>query len=396
MDVIVAGLGAMGSATASALARRGVPVLGLDRFHPPHDRGSSHGETRVIRAAYFEHPLYVPLVRAAYDRWHELEARSGQRLLDATGVLLVSEPSTELMTGARRSAEEHGVPFESLTHDELVRRYPAIVPAPGAVGLLEPGGGVLYPELCIASFLDDATSARAELHFDEPLIAWRSGRDSVEVETARGSYSCGRLLLAAGAWIPGLLPVLPLQVERQVLHFFDPPDPRPFRAGALPVFLFEEADGPLWYGVPDLGRGLKVGLHHQGAAIVPDTLDRTVSASDIDAVRRLLRQRMPAADVQPTRSIVCMYTNTPDGHFLIDEHPEAPRVTIASPCSGHGFKFASILGELLADRLTGTSGALDLAPFRLDRPALRTAGRALRRHDVSALPADDFGAEDGA
>jgi sarcosine oxidase len=375
VDVIVAGLGAMGSATASALARRGVRVLGLDRFHPPHDRGSSHGETRVIRAAYFEHPLYVPLVLAAYDRWHALEERSGHRLLVETGVLLVGEPSTELMTGARRSAEEHGVPYVSLTRDEIARRYRAIVPAPGAVGLLEPGGGVLYPELCIASFLDEAASMRAELHFDEPLIGWRSRGDSVEVTTARGSYSCGRLLLAAGAWIPGLLPALPLQVERQVLHFFDPPDPRPFRADALPVFLFEESSGPLWYGVPDLGHGLKVGLHHQGAAITPETLDRTISASDVDVVRRVLRERMPGADVPPTRSIVCMYTNTPDGHFVVDEHPEAPRVTIASPCSGHGFKFASILGELLADRLTDTPSALDLAPFRLDR-ALRTKSNA--------------------
>jgi sarcosine oxidase len=371
-DIIVAGLGAMGAATASALARRGARVLGLDRFHPPHDRGSSHGETRVIRAAYFEHPLYVPLVRAAYDRWHALEARSGHQLLVETGVLLVGEPSSELMTGARRSAEEHGVPYESLTRDQLVRRYRAIVPAAGAVGLLEPGGGALYPELCIASFLDEAAEAKAELHFDEPLVSWRPAADSVEVATARGSYSCQRLLLAAGAWIPGLLPELPLQVERQVLHFFDPPDPRPFRADALPVFLFEEASGPVWYGVPDLGRGLKVGLHHQGAPIEPDTLDRTVGASDVDAVRRLLRERMPGADVAPARSIVCMYTNTPDGHFLIDEHPATPRVTIASPCSGHGFKFASILGELLADRLTGTPSALDLAPFRLDRAALRT------------------------
>jgi sarcosine oxidase len=161
-----------------------------------------------------------------------------------------------------------------------------------------------------------------------------------------------------------------------VLHFFAPSDPRPFRADALPVFLFEEASGPIWYGVPDLGSGLKVGLHHHGAAITPDTLDRTVGASDVEAVRRLLRERMPAADVRPARSIVCMYTNTPDGHFLIDQHPDAARVTIASPCSGHGFKFASILGELLADRLTETPSALDLAPFRLDRPALRTTSTA--------------------
>ncbi|HEX2464934.1 MAG TPA: N-methyl-L-tryptophan oxidase [Thermoanaerobaculia bacterium] len=371
-DVIVAGLGAMGSATASALARRGARVLGLDRFHPPHDRGSSHGETRVIRAAYFEHPLYVPLVRAAYDRWRALEDRSGRRLLLTTGVLLVGEPSGELMVGAAASAKEHGVPCEPFTHDELLRRYPAIVPAATATGLLEPGGGLLYPEACIEAFLDEAGNAGADLRYDEPLASWRAVSGGVEVETARDRYSAARLLIAAGAWIPTLMPSLPLSVERQVLHWFEPPDRRPFSVGALPVFLFEEAGGPLWYGTPDLGSGLKVGLHHQGAPITPETIDRAVHEDDVAAVRRLLRQRMPGADVRPSRSTVCMYTNTPDAHFLVDEHPQAPRVLLASACSGHGFKFASILGELLADRLTDTRSALDLAPFRLDRAALRT------------------------
>jgi sarcosine oxidase len=169
-----------------------------------------------------------------------------------------------------------------------------------------------------------------------------------------------------------MLPSLPLSVERQVLHWFEPPDRRPFSAGTLPVFLFEEAGGPLWYGTPDLGSGLKVGLHHQGAPITPETIDRTVREDDVVAVRRLLRQRMPGADVEPSRSTVCMYTNTPDGHFLVDQHPEAPRALLASACSGHGFTFASILGELLADRLIDAPSALDLEPFRLDRPALRT------------------------
>ena len=175
VDVIVAGLGAMGSATASALARRGLRVLGLDRFHPPHDRGSSHGETRVIRAAYFEHPLYVPLVRAAYDRWRELERRSGRRLLLETGVLLVGEPERRADGRAPpTSAKEHGVPCEPLTHDELLRRYPAIVPSATAIGLLEPGGGLLYPEACIEAFLAEAADAGADLRYDEPLASWRA------------------------------------------------------------------------------------------------------------------------------------------------------------------------------------------------------------------------------
>jgi sarcosine oxidase len=377
-DVIVAGLGAMGSAAAASLARRGVRVLGLDRFRPPHDRGSSHGESRVIRAAYFEHPLYVPLVRAAFARWRELEARTGRRLLLETGVLMIAEPGSELIAGARRSAEQHGVHCEPLTRAEVEMRYPAIRPAAGTVGLLEPGGGVVLPEACVDAMLGEASAAGADLRFDEPVDRWRATGDAVEVTTGRGRYSAGQLLLAAGAWIPALAPGLALRVERQVLHWFEPADRRPFLPGAMPVFLFAEASGEVWYGVPDLGRGVKVGLHHQGDAITADTVDRSVHAGDIDAVRSVLRRSMPAADVLPSQSVVCMYTNTPDEHFLIDRHPQAPNVLLVSACSGHGFKFASILGELLADRLTGAPSELDLEPFRLDRPALRAASDVLQ------------------
>jgi sarcosine oxidase len=396
VDVIVAGLGAIGSATAASLARRGVRVLGLDRFRPPHDRGSSHGESRVIRAAYFEHPLYVPLVRAAYERWRQLEARSGRDLLLPTGVLLIGAPASELIVGAGRSSAEHGVPCEPLTREEMRRRYPAITPADDAVGLYEPGGGVLLPEACIEALLEEAAAAGAELRYDEPVARFHATAAAVEVATGRGSYSAARLLLAAGAWIPALAPGLPLEVERQVLHWFEPPAaqarrprlpvkderggpsqaaaPSPFAPPAMPVFLIEETGGTLWYGIPDLGQGLKVALHHRGSAITADTLDRAVHDDDVEPVRRLLRQRIPAADRAPSRSAVCMYTNTPDGHFLIDWHPASPRVLLASACSGHGFKFASAIGELLADRLTGAPSALDLEPFRLDRGALR-AGR---------------------
>jgi sarcosine oxidase len=291
------------------------------------------------------------------------------------------------------------VPCEPLTRDEIRQRYPAITPAEDAVGLYEPGGGVLLPEACIEAVLADAAAGGADLRFDESLVSFRATAGSVEVTTSRGRYSAGRLLLATGAWIPALAPGLPLEVERQVLHWFEPPTegsgapspgPRlvarrvdgapsgsspvatsnPFSPASLPVFLIEESDGALWYGVPDLGHGLKVALHHHGSAITADTLDRAVHPDDVEPVRRLLRQRIPAADREPSRSTVCMYTNTPDGHFLVDPLPESPRVLLASACSGHGFKFASVLGELLADRLTDTASAFDLEPFRLDRAAL--------------------------
>ncbi|HVR29329.1 MAG TPA: N-methyl-L-tryptophan oxidase [Thermoanaerobaculia bacterium] len=373
-QVIVAGLGAMGSAAASALARRGVRVLGLDLRRPPHDRGSSHGESRILREAYFEHPLYVPLVRRALGLWRDLEQRSGRPLLRTTGVLLVSRPGSELIDGARRSCEQHDVPCESLTGAEIRRRYPVMSPAEEAIGLYEPGGGVLDPGACIASLLDEAAAAGAELRFDEALVRWTATTDSVDVVTTRSHYGASRLLLAAGAWIPALTPGLPLQVERQVQHWFEAPDRGPFSIGALPAFLFEETAETVWYGVPDLGRGLKVAIHHGGDRTTADALDRNVAERDVEAVRRLLHARMPAIDRPPSRSSVCMYTNTPDGHFLIDQHPDAPSVLVVSACSGHGFKFASAIGELAADWVSGVPGALRLEPFRLDRPMLSGGG----------------------
>jgi sarcosine oxidase len=369
-DVIVVGLGAMGSATASALARRGVRVLGLDAFRPPHDRGSSHGESRVIRQAYFEHPLYVPLVRAAYRSWRELEERTGRRLLRITGALAVGWPEGELVTGARASADEHAVPYEPLDAPTLRKRYPSLVVPDDAIGLLEPGAGVLLPEACIESFLGEAAAAGADLRHEEPLLRFRAIGGAVEAITTRATYSAERLLLAAGAWIEALAPSLPLAVERQVLHWFAPSRAGSLAPGALPVFLVQEKGGMLWYGVPDLGTGVKVALHHAGDATTADELDRVVRERDVEPVRRLLRERMPALDRPPSRSVVCMYTNTPDGHFLIDELPGAPGVVVASPCSGHGFKFASVLGELLADRLTGVASHLDLSPFSLARDAI--------------------------
>ena len=378
-DVIIVGLGAMGSATAAALARRGVRVLGLDAFRPPHDRGSSHGESRVIREAYFEHPLYVPLVRAAYERWRELEARSSRRLLLVTGALLVGWPASGLIAGARASAEEHGVACEPLDASGIRRRHAQLRVPPEVVGLFEPGAGVLFPEACIEAFLAEAAAAGAELRLEEPLVRLRATAGAVEAVTARATYSAGRLLLAAGAWTPALAPGLPLEVERQVLHWFEPSEPDPFRPRAFPVFLIEEQSGTLWYGVPDLGTGVKVALHHAGPPTSADELDRAVHGRDVEPVRRLLRERMPALDREPARSAVCMYTNTPDGHFLVDAHPAWPRVLVASACSGHGFKFASVLGELLADRLTERAPALDLHPFSLGRRAPATNGAGSRR-----------------
>ncbi|HET9982207.1 MAG TPA: N-methyl-L-tryptophan oxidase [Longimicrobiales bacterium] len=369
-DVIVAGLGAMGSATAYHLARRGARVLGLDRFAPPHDRGSSHGGSRIIREAYLEHPLYVPLVRRAYELWAELERESGRHLFLRTGGLMIGPPDGYVAAGARRSAVEHALPFEELSAEELHRRFPGYRPPPGDVGIFEPRAGLLVPEACVEAHLEGARRAGAELRAGEPALAWSASGDAVEVTTPRGACTADRLVLTLGAWTGSLLPELrlPLAVERVVVHWFRPERaPELYAPDRFPIFIAETAPGRAWYGFPDTGHGVKVGLHHQGEPAVPDTLRRDVAQEEVERVRELLRRFMPGADGPLLRSSVCMYTNTPDEHFVIGFHPATEHVLVSSPCSGHGFKFSSAIGELQAELLAGGRPRFDLAPFRLDR-----------------------------
>jgi sarcosine oxidase len=371
-DVIVLGLGAMGSASAAELSSRGRRVLGLDRHRPPHTKGSSHGETRVIREAYWEHPLYVPLVQRATELWRRLEHDSGRSLLRTTGALLIGSESGPLITGSRRAADEHGLEWHDLSADQIRHRFPTLRPGPATVGLLEPRAGALFPESCIESQLAKAAVLGADLHFDEPVTAWSACDGTVEVETARGRYSAGHLVICSGAWLPGLVAGLPLEIERQVLHWFEPDDRRAFEPENFPVFLFEEPDGRHWYGLPDFGSGLKVAIHHHGAITDPDALDREIGTEDVASMRELVERRLIGVDRAPSRSVTCMYTNTPDGHFLVDFHPEHPEVVLVSPCSGHGFKFAPAIGEIAADLVTETGSTFDLTPFRHSRLASST------------------------
>ena len=369
-DVIVVGLGAMGSAAAHHLARRGARVLGLDRFAPPHALGSSHGRSRIIREAYFEDPLYVPLVRRAYELWAALERESGRPLLVRTGGLMIGPPDGVVVAGALRSAREHGLPHEELDASDVHRRVPGFRPTADMAGVWEPRAGYLVPEAVIAAHLALAARDGAELHTDEPAVEWRATADGVEVTTGRGAYAADRLVLAAGAWMPRLLGALgvPLAVERTVLHWFRPRHPTTlFDVARFPIFLCEYTPGLAWYGFPDVGDGVKVALHHHGEPADPDTLRRDVAPEEVAYVRALLRTFMPAADGALVESAVCMYTNTPDEHFVVDRHPAHPQVVIASACSGHGFKFASAIGEQLAALALDAEPTFDLAPFRLAR-----------------------------
>ena len=366
-DIILAGLGAMGSATAFHLAGRGLRVLGLDRYHPPHGFGSTHGGSRVIRETAFEHPRYVPLARRVYERWRRIEALTGESLLHITGTLFVGAPDSPVIAGTLASAREHGVAHEQIPVGQLPIRYPVLQSLDGAVGVLEPGGGWLDPERCVDACLRHARKNGVELQFDEPIERWEPDGDGVAVTTTRGRYQTGRLLLSAGPWMPELLGSVgaTLVVERQVQHWFAPA--REAAAFArMPIFVWQTLEA-VFYALPPAGDTIKVAVHHDGERTAPGTVRRTVSGEEIEATRVLLQRYVPALAGEHRRASVCLYTNSVDGDFVIDWHPSHRTVLVASPCSGFGFKFASAIGEILADLLTGGTSWYDLAPFRIGR-----------------------------
>ena len=366
-DTIVAGLGAHGSAAAYRLATRGQSVLGFDRFARGHTLASFGGLSRIIRLSYYEHPSYVPLLKRAWDLWRELERESGETLLTPTGGLYMGPLDGELVSGSLASARMHGLEHELLGNAELQRRYPLFDVDRDWVGLFDVQAGWLAPERSVETHLRLAERHGATLRFGEPIERWELDGDGVRVTSAQGSYRARRLVITAGAWLSRLVPHLAphLWVERNVLFWFEPRlDLEAF--AKLPVYIVEDTDR-LYYGFPyDPGNGLKLAGLHFGDRVDPDTVDREVSVTDGERVRTWLRRRMPLANGERRRAQVCLYTNSPDGHFIIDR--DGP-VTYASACSGHGFKFASVIGELLADMAVGGASA----------PAFLSAGRLSAR-----------------
>jgi len=368
-DVVVVGLGTHGSATAAELARRGARVLGLERFPRGHEMGSFVGRTRVTRTAYIEHPDYVPLLRRAWDRWLALERETGEDVLFPTGGLYVGAPGSATVEGALRSAREHGLAHQVLDEAELGRRH-SWLRADGMVGVYEERAGYLVPERAIEAHLAVAERHGAELRFEEPADGWSPERDGsvVNVHTARGTSVRARsLVLTAGAWLPSFLPdlALPLAVERVPLFWYEPGDPAPFRD--IPVYIVETEHGS-FYGFRYLdGQGLKIARISTGEAAVADRLERELRAGDDAPVREFVRRHVPGA-AGPLRDWkVCMYTKTPDQHFIVDRHPSYPGVVFASACSGHGFKFASVMGEILADLALAGSTPLPVGFLSLVR-----------------------------
>ena len=364
-DVIVVGLGAMGSATAFHLARRGLLVLGLDRFSPPHAFGSSHGETRIIREAYFEHPMYVPMVQHAYSLWRDLEKESGTPLLLDTGGVMIGRPDSDLVQGSRRSAELHGLPHELLMAAEVRERFPALCPDADMVAVWEPRAGVLFANACITAHLAQARRYGAELRYAEPMLSWEPNGERIRVHTSQGEHQARQLIVTAGAWISAFFPDLPLRVERQVLFWFDEASASEmFAPHHCPVHLWEFDGRRFFYGFPDVGNGVKVAFHHGGEITTVDTMRREVANSEVQDILSAKRRFLAGRDAKLRATTVCMYTNTPDEHFWIDRYPGNKQVLIASACSGHGFKFAPVIGEVLADLVEGKQPGLDMDLFR--------------------------------
>ncbi len=362
----------MGSATLDQLAHRGVRVLGIEQFTAGHSRGSSHGDSRIIREQYFEHPLYVPLVQRAYQLWRDLETFTGRRLMTITGGLMIGPQTGVVVTGTLRSAREHALPYELLSRADVRARFPAFQLDPDLVAVLDPNAGFLDADACNAAHLDAARAAGADVQFDERVSAWNPDGDGVRVTTTRGTYRAGRLLIAAGPWTTQIVLdlALPLTVERQAVFWLDPDRrDRSYDPTRFPIYAYEHIPGGLCYGFPRLARGAKAAVMHEGEmAAGPDEVRRDVDRREVESLRTALRRILPGlAKAEVREASSCLFTNTPDHDFLVDWHPRCPHVLVSSPCSGHGFKFASAIGEMQADLLLTGRTAVDYSPFRIGR-----------------------------
>ncbi|MBG0856831.1 N-methyl-L-tryptophan oxidase [Streptomyces spinoverrucosus] len=379
-DVIVIGLGGMGSAAAHHLSARGARVLGLEKFGPVHNRGSSHGGSRITRQSYFEDPAYVPLLLRAYELYDELERATGRRIAILSGGVMVGRPDSRTVSGSLRSARQWGLPHEVLDAREIRRRFPTLTPRDDEVALYERKAGLLRPENTVAAHLQLAGRQGAELHFDEPMTRWEPYRDGVRVHTAENTYTAGQLVICPGAWAPRLLTDVgvPFTIERQVMYWFEPKGGiGPFLPERHPIYIWEDTEGVQVYGFPAIdgpGLGAKVAFFRKGEVTTAETIDRTVYDHEVQAMADHMADRIPELPGTFLKAATCMYSNTPDEHFVIARHPAHPgSVTVACGFSGHGFKFVPVVGEILADlALTGTTGH----PIGLFDPARLAAAPA--------------------
>ncbi len=370
-DVIVAGVGAMGSAACWHLAQRGLRVLGLERFDLGHGMGSSHGLSRIIRLAYFEGSHYVPIVKRAHELWAQTGEQAGLKLLHVTGSLDLAPIGAGPVESSLQSCLDHRLEHEQLDRAEISRRFPAFHLPEGHIGLWQPGGGFVASEKAIYAHVGLAQSRGADIRTNEPMLDWAPTADGgVTVRTERGSYSAGRLVITSGGWIGDAVPALARQVHtvKQAIGWFTTRKPELFREGAFPVFILTADEGS-FYGFPLYEHpGFKIGgPHFAREPMDPREPDRTPSARQVGLIQDCLKRYLPDAAGAPLTLKGCVYTVSPDEDFIIDAVPGVPQAVFASCCSGHGFKFASAIGEILADLTTDTPSPFDLSPFSLGR-----------------------------
>jgi sarcosine oxidase len=380
-DVMVAGVGAIGSAALFQLARRGASVLGIDRFHPPHDRGSSHGDTRITRLALGEGGQYVQFARRSHEIWRELEADTGRMLLREVGCLVYG--STERCGRAHGAADflqttigvaqRHAIPHEVLDAAALRGRFPQFSFRGDERGCYEHTAGFVHPEKCIAAEIEVAQRHGADLRTGEQVLGWEKNGEAVRVTTDKGSYEGGRLIVCAGAWLPGLVPDLArrAKVFRQVLFWFETEAPRErFAPERMPVFIRVPDSGTdMFYGFPAIDGpdgGMKVAGEQFEKTDAPDEVSMVVTDEEVRAMHAVAAPHVPITS-RCVKTVVCKYTVTPDFDFVIDRHPDCDRIWLASACSGHGFKHSAAVGEALAEAVLGRGSGFDLAPFGLGR-----------------------------
>jgi sarcosine oxidase len=374
-DVIVAGVGAMGSSALMQLARRGKRVLGLEKFHLGHQMGSSHGRTRLLRLHYFEGSAYVPMVRRAVEVWNETGKRVGRRLFHPIGAVDIAPEHSGIVQQSLQSCLDHDLRHEVLDATGIGVRFPAFRVDSGMIGLFQPDSGYVESDNAILAHATLASADGATIKVDCPLIDFEPTADGgVRVRTAQGVYTAGSLVLAVGAWIGKVAPqAAPIfRTVRQTIALLNPIDRTHLSADRLPAFTMLEETGH-YYGLPINGDhpGVKIGGPHLSRLpIDPDSAERRHVPEQLALIRDFARRRVPDAAGEPLTLGGCIYTWVEDEHFVIDRLPGLPQVILASPCSGHGFKFASVMGEILADLALGEAPAFDLSMFRLDRPAL--------------------------
>ena len=369
-DCIVIGVGAMGSATLYNLAKRGRRVLGLEQFDIPHAEGSSHGVNRIIRLAYYEHPSYVPLLRRAYELWSEIESIAGEQLIYKTGSIDTAPAGHEVFEGSLESCLLHDIPHRVLNHAQINEQFPGYQLPVGHMGILQQDGGFVLSERSIVAYANAAMSEGAEIHAREVVSGWEPDRRGVRVFTDRGEYTAERLIITAGAWSSGLIPILEgLAVpERQVLAWLQPIDGSLYTPEVFPVFnaYFDEGR---YYGFPVFGiPGFKVGRYHHLEEIIDlDSTIKTVNGEDEALLRSAVEKYFPKANGTTMTLKTCMFTNTPDEHFIVDSLPGNTQVVVAAGFSGHGFKFASVIGEILSDLAIKGETEHDIDLLKIDR-----------------------------